>query len=277
MASWIASTKPTFFGLRETLTSCATASSARPPQSSTATTSSPTFSRLQPDATSVTTPETSVPGANGKGGRRWYLPAITRVVAKLTPAALILMRTWPGFRATGSTSSSFRSSGPPHWRQIMAFITAPFRPSPPTHLTLRSIAKRCVSKGGNQSCCCPSFETRPSGAPQGEVVVVLERDRQPFYAAQDQRIVPFGLTALQPDLRQPLGQARGGDLRFQPRQWRTEAEMDAVAKGHVRVLGAADVEALGVVECLGIRIGRIHEGKDALAFAIGAAADLGVG
>jgi hypothetical protein len=48
---------------------------------------SPTLSRLQAGSTLVTTPETSVPGAKGKGGRRWYLPAITRVVAKLTPAA----------------------------------------------------------------------------------------------------------------------------------------------------------------------------------------------
>src|SRR5918995_233719 len=277
MASWIASTKPTFFGLRKTLTSCATVSSASPPQSSTATTSSPTFSRLQPDPTSVTTPETSVPGAKGKGGRRWYLPAITRVVAKLTPAALILMRTWPGFRATGSTSSSFRSSGPPHWRQIMAFITAPFRPWPPNHLTLRSIAKRCISKGGNQSCCCPPFETRPAGAPQGEVVVVLQRYRQALHAAQDQRIVPFRLAALETDLRQALGQSDSSDLRFEPRQRRAKTEMDAVTEGHVRVLGAADVEALGIVERLGIAVGRVHEGEDPLAFADRLAAHLEVG
>ena len=37
------------------------------------------------------------------------------------------------------------------------------------HLILRSIAKRCVSKDGQQSRWSPHFETRPSGAPQGEV------------------------------------------------------------------------------------------------------------
>ena len=124
MASWIASTKPTFFGLAKTLTSWAMTSSASPPQSSTATTSSPTFSRLQAGSTSVTTPEASVPGAKGKGGRRWYLPAITRVVAKLTPAARIFMRTWPALSGAGSTSSSRRSSGPPQWRQIIARMSA---------------------------------------------------------------------------------------------------------------------------------------------------------
>jgi hypothetical protein len=37
-------------------------------------------------------------------------------------------------------------------------------------LTLRSIAKRCVSKGE----AAPSFETRPSAAPQDEA----DKDRQ---------------------------------------------------------------------------------------------------
>ena len=77
---------------------------------------------LQAGSASITTPDASVPGANGSGGLRWYLPAITRVVAKLTPAAWILMRTWPALRAGRSTSSSRRSSGSPHWRQIIAFM-----------------------------------------------------------------------------------------------------------------------------------------------------------
>ncbi len=85
--------------LGKTLTSCATTSSASPPQSSTATTSSPTLTLVQAGSTSVTMPDASVPGAKGKGGRRWYLPAMIRVVAKLTPAALMRMRTWPGLRA----------------------------------------------------------------------------------------------------------------------------------------------------------------------------------
>jgi hypothetical protein len=94
----------------------------QPAQSSTATTSSPTLSRVHAASTSITTPEASVPGAKGSGGLRWYLPAITRVVAKLTPAALILMRTWPALSGGRSTSSRCKSSGPPHWRQIIAFM-----------------------------------------------------------------------------------------------------------------------------------------------------------
>ena len=46
------------------------------------------------------TPETSVPGAKGKGGRRWYLPAITRVVAKLTPAARTRNANLPGLEGS---------------------------------------------------------------------------------------------------------------------------------------------------------------------------------
>jgi hypothetical protein len=37
------------------------------------------------------------------------------------------------------------------------------------HLTLRSTAQRCVSKGGQQRDCGPPFETRTACAPQGEV------------------------------------------------------------------------------------------------------------
>jgi hypothetical protein len=38
---------------------------------------------------------------------------------------------------------------------------------------LRSRAQRGVSKHGNTDRrCCPSFETRPSGAPQDEVIVL---------------------------------------------------------------------------------------------------------
>ena len=58
--------------------------------------------------TSVMTPATSVPGTNGSGGRRWYLPCTTRLVAKLTPAASIWIPT-SSTRVSGigiSTSSS---------------------------------------------------------------------------------------------------------------------------------------------------------------------------
>ena len=55
----------------------------------------------------------------------------------------------------------------------------------PDNLTLRSIAQRCVSKGGNAHlACCPSFETRRGVYPE-----VLEgrsgRDDGAFYWTKD--------------------------------------------------------------------------------------------
>ena len=107
---------------------------------------------------------------------------------------------------------------------------------------------------------------------QGEVVLVRRRHSykatgRPFTPRRISESCHSGLVALETDVRQALGQSDSGDLRFQPRQRRAEAEMDAVAEGHVRVLGAADVEALGIVERLGIAVGRVHEGEDPLAFA----------
>jgi hypothetical protein len=40
-------------------------------------------------------------------------------------------------------------------------MSAPLASTKQNDLTLRSIAKRCVSKGGHESRCCPPFETRP--------------------------------------------------------------------------------------------------------------------
>jgi hypothetical protein len=45
------------------------------------------------------------------------------------------------------------------------------------YLILRSIAKRCVSKDGQQAWCSfPPFETRPAGAPQGEAILARVTD-----------------------------------------------------------------------------------------------------
>ena len=52
--------------------------------------------------------------------------------------------------------------------------------------------------------------------------------------------------------------------------------MNAVAEGEVGIGFAADVEPLGILEGLGIAIGRIHEGKDALPLANRPAAHLDV-
>src|SRR5919106_429959 len=73
--------------------------------------------------------------------------------------------------------------GPLQWR-VMRQLTQ-------HDLTLRSTArahvnarKRCVSKGGHQSWCCPPFETRPSGAAQGEVMLVERSHDAPLARPQ---------------------------------------------------------------------------------------------
>ena len=97
-----------------------------PPQSTQASTRSPALKRVTPLPVSSTTPVISVPGVKGKGGLRWYLPAITSEEAKETPAALTSMRNWSGLSAGSSTSSIFRSSGVPHFRHTMARMSVRF-------------------------------------------------------------------------------------------------------------------------------------------------------
>ncbi len=43
-------------------------------------------------------------------------------------------------------------------------MSAPLASTKQNDLTLRSIAKRCVSKGGHEWWCCPPFETQPYGS-----------------------------------------------------------------------------------------------------------------
>ena len=57
----------------------------------------------------VTTPATSPPGMNGKGGFTWYLPCTIRMSKKLQPAAFTSMPSWPG-PTTGSGNSRTASS-----------------------------------------------------------------------------------------------------------------------------------------------------------------------
>ena len=53
--------------------------------------------------------------------------------------------------------------------------------------------------------------------------------------------MPLGRAAGQRDPRQPFGEPRDGDLRFQAGQRRAEAKMDAESEGEMRVRRAADV------------------------------------
>src|SRR5690606_12901815 len=85
---------------------CAVHSSASAPQSIGAITRSPGRKRVTSAPTSVTMPAASVPGTNGRGGLRWYLPWTTRLVAKLIPAARVAMRICFGPSSGGGISSS---------------------------------------------------------------------------------------------------------------------------------------------------------------------------
>ena len=89
--------------------------------------------------------------------------------------------------------------------------------------------------------------------------------------------MPSRLASDQPQSRQVLGQAPRGDGPFEARQGCAEAEMDAVAEGHVHVLRPADIEALWILDRLGIAIGRIDEGEDALALSDRLAAQFEIG
>src|SRR5882757_11053367 len=100
---------------------------------------------------------------------------------------------------------------------------------------------------------------------------LFQRDGQTLHAAQDQGIVPLRLSPAKPDLRQALSEPGDGDFGLEPGERRAQAEMNAMAERDVRVLRPADVEALGIVEGLGVAVGRVHEGEDPLALADGLA------
>src|SRR5215216_3189538 len=89
-------------------------------------------------------------------------------------------RSCAAWRAEASSPATTPLSESPATRPITLACTRPQPPYPTKPmrirfltrkaLILRSRAKRGVSKDGPQSWCCPPFETRPAGAPQGEVV-----------------------------------------------------------------------------------------------------------
>ena len=66
--------------------------SAMPPQPVLARMRSPTFTLVTPSPTASMTPDSSPPGAKGRGGRAWYLSSIISTSGKLTPTALTAIR-----------------------------------------------------------------------------------------------------------------------------------------------------------------------------------------
>src|SRR5512134_90131 len=105
----------------------ATHSSANAPNSTLATTGSPGFTCVTPPPVSFTTPASSTPGVNGRGGLIWYLPWIMRTSGKFTPAAFTSMTTSPAPARGDGTFSTTSASGPPHVLQSTAFIVVSTR------------------------------------------------------------------------------------------------------------------------------------------------------
>ncbi len=76
-------------------------------------------------AHSSTVPTASVPGTKGSGGRRWYFPATTSWVAKLTPAAATRRRTAPGRIGGGGISFGSSASNSRQDSQTSALMPTP--------------------------------------------------------------------------------------------------------------------------------------------------------
>src|SRR5205807_9570158 len=135
-------TKSILSDMRKTRSAPATASSANAPPSMDAMTRSPTFKWLTPAPTSVTTPPASLPGENGKAGLVWYVPAISKMSAKLTPAAWMAILTAPGRNGGEGKSSMVSFSGPPHSLHSTALMMISpgwFVPLYPAHKNNKSL------------------------------------------------------------------------------------------------------------------------------------------
>src|SRR5580765_2340033 len=83
---------------------------------------SPAFTFVTPAPTSFTTPASSLPGENGRGGLNWYLFWMMRTSGKLTLAALTATTTSPAPARGEGNSSNVSVSGGPYCLQRTAFI-----------------------------------------------------------------------------------------------------------------------------------------------------------
>src|SRR5437867_1833689 len=104
---------------------------------------------------------------------------------------------------------------------------------------------------------------------------LLERDRQGGEPAERRR----GPPCWRPGDRHaghPTEERAQGDLSFDPRQWRAEAEVDAEAKRDVAIVASGNVEAIGLREVRRIPIGCADRGDDHRPFGDCAAVDLDV-
>ena len=90
-------------------------------------------------------------------------------------------------------------------------------------------------------------------------------------------IAPSGhrATRFEASERTPNGADR--QLTFEPRQGRTQAEMRALSERQVAVVCSADIQPIGVIEHVGIAVGRANHWCQELASAYRTAPDLHVG
>ena len=94
-----------------------------PPEPVLARMRSPTLTLVTPSPTALTTPDSSPPGENGRGGLAWYLSSIISTSGKFTPTALTEITAWPGLASGAGMSSTTRVSGPPTTLLSTAFMS----------------------------------------------------------------------------------------------------------------------------------------------------------
>src|SRR2546428_7539850 len=126
-------------------------------------TRSPGASPATSGPTSLTTPDSSLPGENGSDGLNWYLFSMIRTSGKLTLAARTETRTSPACGRGDGTSRYSRSSGGPNVVQSKAFMR--YR-----HVRSPCRARRERSRALDAPGCRPS-EVRHAIAETGEPFV----------------------------------------------------------------------------------------------------------
>ena len=92
-------------------------------------------------------------------------------------------------------------------------------------------------------------------------------DRQGFQAAQAEVFAPDQRLAGQLKIGEPVQQRFEGDMSFEAGQGCAEAEMGGPAEGEMAIVGAIEIEAVGIGKSLGIAIAGGHHGDHRLPLA----------
>src|SRR3989475_1908863 len=98
-------------GIGHALRAGTTARSAKAPSGTEARMRSPAANPSRPRPAARTTPASSAPGMNGKGGFTWYCPRTMRRSKKLQPAARTSTASVPGASSGSGASRTRRSAG----------------------------------------------------------------------------------------------------------------------------------------------------------------------